>query len=74
MKIDATVTLKKNIAGILAMGQTIEVPVDMDYTEDYDDMVQAVEYELYKQYGVSVFNEVDFTIANASDICEDFGC
>ncbi len=71
MKIDAKVTLKKNIAGILAAGQTIKVPVDMDYTEDYDDVVQAVEAELYEQYGVSMFNEVDFTIANASDICED---
>ena len=71
MKIDAKVTLKKNITGILATGQTIKVPVDMDYTEDYDDVVQAVESELYERYGVSLFNEVDFTIANASDICED---
>ena len=71
MKIDAKVTLKKNISGILATGQTITVPVDMDYTEDYDDVVQAVESELYERYGVSMFNEVDFTITNASDICED---
>ena len=71
MKIDAKVTLKKNISGILAAGQTIKVPVDMDYAEDYDDVVQAVESELYERYGVSMFNEVDFTITNASDICED---
>lgn len=71
MKIDAKVTLKKNITGILAMGQTINIPVDMDYAEDYDDVVQAVEAELYERYGVSMFNEVDFTIENSSDICED---
>ena len=71
MKIDAKVILKKNITGILTMGQTINVPVDMDYTEDYDDVVQAVESELYERYGVSMFNEVDFVIENASDICED---
>ena len=71
MKIDAKVMLKKNITGILAMGQTINIPVDMDYAEDYDDVVQAVEAELYERYGVSMFNEVDFTIENSSDICED---
>ena len=71
MKIDAKVTLKKDITGIVAAGKTINVPVDMDYIEDYDDVVQAVESELYERYGVSMFNGVDFVIENASDICED---
>lgn len=71
MKIDAKVTLKKNIAGILATGQTIYISVDIGYVEDYDDVVQAVETELYERYGVSMFNEVDFVIENASDIYDD---
>ena len=72
MKIDAKVrfVIDDDVLQI-HVDQTEEVPVDLDYVGDYDDVVQSVEERLYKKFNAILTNEVDFVIENASEICEE---
>ena len=72
MKIDAKVrfVIDDDVLQI-HVDQTEEVPVDLDYVDDYDDVVQSVEERLYKKFNAILINEVDFVIENAAELCEE---
>lgn len=72
MKIDAKVrfVIDDDVLQI-HVDQTEEVPVDLDYVDDYDDVVQSVEERLYKKFNAILANEVDFVIENAAELCEE---
>ena len=72
MKIDAKVrfVIDDDVLQI-HVDQTEEVPVDLDYVDDYDDVVQSVEERLYKKFNTILTNEVDFVIENAAELCEE---
>ena len=72
MKIDAKVRfiIDDDVLQI-HVDQTEEVPVDLDYVNDYDDVVQSVEERLYKKFNAILANEVDFVIENAAELCEE---
>ena len=72
MKIDAKVrfVIDDDVLQI-HVDQTEEVPVDLDYVDDYDDVVQSVEEHLYKKFNAILANEVDFVIENAAELCEE---
>ena len=72
MKIDAKVrfVIDDDVLQI-HVDQTEEVPVDLDYVDDYDDVVQSVEERLYKKFNAILTNEVDFVIENAAKLCEE---
>ena len=72
MKIDAKVrfVIDDDVLQI-HVDQTEEVPVDLDYADDYDDVVQSVEERLYKKFNAILANEVDFVIENAAELCEE---
>lgn len=72
MKIDAKVRfiIDDDVLQI-HVDQTEEVPVDLDYVDDYDDVVQSVEERLYKKFNAILANEVDFVIENAAELCEE---
>lgn len=73
MKIDAKVRMLKNVdVDLLAMlGANVTVAIDLDNVCDYDDAVSEIEIELYNRYGISLYNEVHFTITNAEDIAAE---
>jgi len=70
MKIDAKVRVK-TAKGDLTADQLLKVPVDLDYVSDYDDVIQAVESRIYDDYGVSMYNTVDFEIENADELADE---
>lgn len=72
MKIDAKVRMLKAVdVDLLPLGATTTVTVDLDNVSDYDDAVSEIEIELYNRYGISLYNEVHFTITNADDIAAE---
>lgn len=72
MKLEAKVKITNSpIPKIIANDTVIDVPVDMDYADDYDDIINDVEIWMYGEYGETFTNEVNFTIENAQDICDD---
>ena len=72
MKIDAKVRMLKAIdVDLLPLGATTTVTIDLDNLGDYDDAVSEIEIELYNRYGISLYNEVHFTIMNADDIASE---
>lgn len=72
MKIDAKVRMLKAVdVDLLPLGATTTVTIDLDNVGDYDDAVSEIEIELYNRYGISLYNEVHFTITNADDIASE---
>ena len=72
MKIDAKVRMLKAVdIDLLPLGATTTVTIDFDNIGDYDDAVSEIEIELYNRYGISLYNEVHFTITNADDIASE---
>ena len=72
MKIDAKVRMLKAVdVDLLPFGATTTVTIDLDNVGDYDDAVSEIEIELYNRYGISLYNEVHFTITNADDIASE---
>lgn len=72
MKIDAKVRMLKAVdVDLLPLGATTTVTIDFDNISDYDDAVSEIEIELYNRYGISLYNEVHFTITNADDIASE---
>lgn len=72
MKIDAKAKMLKDVdVDMLPMGKIVNVTIDLDNVSDYDDVVSEIEIELYNTYGISLYNEVHFTIVNAEDIATE---
>lgn len=73
MKVDAKIKFNHAPDNIFELknGEYLLIPVDLDYISDYDDIIQAVEEEIYNRYGVTMWHEVDFTIENSDDILEE---
>ena len=72
MKIDAKVRMLKAVdIDLLPLGATTTVTIDLDNVGDYDDAVSEIEIELYNRYGISLYNEVHFTIMNADDVASE---
>lgn len=72
MKLEAKVKITNSpIPEIIANDTVIDVPIEMDYADDYDDVINDVEIWMYGEYGETFTNEVNFTIENAQDICDD---
>lgn len=72
MKIDAKVRMLKKVdIDMLPEGAIVKVTIDLDNISDYDEAVTEIEIELYNKYGISLYNEVHFTIVNAEDIAEE---
>lgn len=71
MKIDAKVRMLKDVdTDLLPLGANVAVTIDLDNISDYDDAVSEIEIELYNRYGISLYNEVHFTITNPEEICD----
>ena len=72
MKLEAKVKITNSpIPEIIANDTIIDVLIDIDYADDYDDVINDIEIWMYGEYGETFTNEVNFTIENAQDICDD---
>lgn len=78
MKIDAEIKFLITDTTInITTGQTVCIPVDADYVEDFDDVINDVESQLYEKYGTNLrislqaCDGCDFIITNAAEICEE---
>jgi hypothetical protein len=73
MKVDAKIKFNHAPGNIFELenGEYLLIPIDLDYISDYDDIIQAVEEEIYNRYGVTMWHEVEFIIENSSDILEE---
>ena len=72
MKLDAAIKITKSTnEEILATGTVLEIPVDKDYVEDYDDVIAEVENRIYCDYGLSFWHQENFKILNETDICNE---
>ena len=71
MKIDAEIKFLTDCKNFKA-GEIITIPVDADYINDCDDIIQNIEEEMWTTKGVNVHNEIEFTILNYSDLCAEF--
>lgn len=72
MKIDAKIRII-DIADndMLKVGDTLIIPIDQDYIEDYDDVIQEAENYFYTNYGMALWCNENFVIVNSTDICDD---
>lgn len=72
MKIDAEIKITDTPdTKLLENGSKLAIPVDTDYNDDFDDIVNDIEIELYNKYGVIFIRNVNFTIENETDICDE---
>lgn len=73
MKFDAEIKII-DIADndMLKVGDTLTIPIDQDYVEDYDDVIQQAEEYFYTNYGMSLWFNEHFEIMNEMDICDEF--
>ena len=69
MKIDVIVKPTSDKAEKL-IGKSKTFIVDLDYIDDYDDIIGFVEGELYETFGESLHYQLDFDIANSVNLCE----
>ena len=76
MKIDVEITLKTDKLSEFSFNEnsTMNVAVDKDYCEDYDDVLAAIEEFIWNTYGKSLHFGVDFEPTEAGDfaICNAF--
>lgn len=71
MKCDVIVQpLSENAVKLLGKKQKI-VLVDLDYVEDYDDVIQRVEEKLLDECDKPLHNAFDFEIINSVDLCDE---
>lgn len=72
MKIDAYVKITlANSIDIPQNGLECTVPIDEDYISDFDDVIQAVDDELFEKFNEPLHYMVNYEITNAMDICSD---
>lgn len=72
MKTDITINLISDILDIPS--KRLTVAVDNDYCEDYDDVIQRIEEEVWEKYGKSLHFGRDFELdrENEQIICDMF--
>ena len=71
MKIDAEVKIVKSTnEETLKTGSIIEVTIDPDYIDDYDEVITSIENRIYDDYGLSLWNRENFIVLNESEICD----
>jgi hypothetical protein len=75
MYVDTEVRFIREPDAKLNLGESRDfiVSIDFDYISDYDDVIHAVEEELYTKHDVVAYCYADFEIKNASDILEELG-
>lgn len=74
MHIDANIEIIKDTNNRMLMaGTKLDIAFDFDYCDDFDDVIQAIEEKIFEDFNVSLTHNIDFTIINANDICEEFG-
>lgn len=72
MKIDAEIKFNEPIPSLdISENEIVRIPVDLDYVEDYDDVIGSVENEIYERYGVSKYFNADFIIVNEVEINDE---
>ena len=72
MKYDAQVKITMSTSeSVLPVNTLITIPIDYDCVDDFDDVIRAVEHEIYKRYNVIMHYVINFDIINAMDICSD---
>lgn len=73
MKIDAEIKITNTPnPELLENGKRLDIPVDIDYINDFDDIINDVEIELYNKYGTTFIYNINFDIENAADICDEY--
>ena len=72
MKIDAEVKIVKSTnEETLKTGSVIEVTIDMDYIDDYDEVINSIENQIYDDYGISLWHREHFIVLNETEICDE---
>jgi hypothetical protein len=78
MKVDVEIKFTDKVDLALVGGKkNALMTYDEDYCEDFDDVIDYVEEEMYKKYGFAFHYKVDFEIENAAEICDELerkGC
>lgn len=65
MKIDATIKIIKPVNScVLAVGSMLNIPIDLGYIKDYDQVIRAIEARFVDDYNVCLANNVDYVIVN----------
>lgn len=73
MKIDAEIKITNTPnPELIENGKRLDIPVDIDYINDFDDIINDVEIELYNKYGTTFIYNINFDIENAADICDEY--
>lgn len=73
MKIDVEIKITNTPnSELLENGMRLNIPVDIDYINDFDDIINDVEIELYNKYGTTFVYNINFDIENAVDICDEY--
>ena len=73
MKVDVEVKFTDKVDLALVGGKKHDVVCyDEDYCEDFDDVISEAEAEIYRKYGFAFHYNVDFTIENETEICDNF--
>lgn len=71
MKVDAKVKFTDKVDLALVGGRKHDVVCyDDDRCEDFDDVIDDVEAEIFKKYGFAFHYKVDFTIENEAEMRE----
>lgn len=72
MKIDAEIRIIEVADNdMLHVDTELTIPVDLDYVDDFDDVIQQAESRLYEKYGMSLWYNVNFKILNETEICDE---
>ena len=74
MKHDVEIIIHTNVIKGFIDGDKMTVAVDMDYCDDYDDVIQDIENTIWTKYGKSLHFNRDFEIDedNSIKICDLF--
>lgn len=71
MKCDAIVQPLSERAVEVLGKKNKTVLIDLDYVEDYDEVIQRVEEKLWTEYDKPLHNDFDFVIVNSVDLCDE---
>ena len=73
MKVDVEVKFTDKVDLALVGGkENVLVTYDKGYCEDFDDVIDCVEAEIYKKYGFAFHYNADFTIENETEVRDNF--
>lgn len=71
MKIDVNVKATSEVARKLFKSDCEQFIVDLDYVEDFDDVLDEIESKLYDKYNVILCPYKDFEILDEASICDE---